>query len=221
VFPLPANVIRILYGPENGRVAEIVGLRSYESRPRMYGLISSGGYIARGPAPHIDKIRPVYDWRDKDVWLAIHRNGWDYNRAYDKLYRLRRNPRELRIADPFSIESHRHLRDWLIGWPDLWDRMRKRVPTVHAVALFDGRMHKPARRVGESWRDATYRYLQEAQEGDRATRKRLIERKLREHGRHATFPMHETRRCQLCRFSWHDLAKLAMFGDPERRRGIK
>ena len=49
--PLPASVMRILYGPENGRVASVIGLMGYESRPRMYGLISSGSYIARGPAP--------------------------------------------------------------------------------------------------------------------------------------------------------------------------
>ncbi len=107
-YPAPGDAIARLWGPEHGKVAELLGLRCYESRPRMYGLISSGSYISKGPAPHLDMARPIYDWRDRDVWLAIHRFGWDVNAAYARMYRLRPNPKELRIAVPTSIEAMNH-----------------------------------------------------------------------------------------------------------------
>jgi predicted phosphoadenosine phosphosulfate sulfurtransferase len=62
-YPAPGDAIARLWGPEHGKVAEVLGLRGYESRPRMYGLISSGNFIARGPTPHVDKARPIYDFR--------------------------------------------------------------------------------------------------------------------------------------------------------------
>jgi len=157
--PLPASVMKLLYGPEHGKVASVIGLRGYESRPRMYGLISSGSYIARGPAPHIGKVRPIYDWRDKDVWLAIHRFGWDYNRVYDRMYRLRGNPKELRVAVPTSIEAMRHWDDWQKMHPDFWNRMRRRFPNIHSLAMFNHDLHRPVRKQGETWQQASHRYL--------------------------------------------------------------
>jgi predicted phosphoadenosine phosphosulfate sulfurtransferase len=219
--PIPLYAMKLLYPPEYGRVACIVGLRGYESRPRMYGVLCSGGYIARGPASHIDKVRPIYDWRDKDVWLAIHRNGWDYNKAYDKLYRLRKNPRELRVAVPTSIEAISHLRDWMIGWPKLWEKVRKRIPGAHGVAIFYNQLHRPVRKQGESWQEAVYRYFKENPYGDRHHLELDLGKVLRAHQRHSTAPLHETKPCPLCQWNWKKLARLTMFADPSRRLTIK
>lgn len=219
--PLPANVMKLLYGSEFGRIASIIGLRGYESRPRMYGLISSGSYIAKGPAPHIDKVRPIYDWRDKDVWLAIHRFGWDYNKAYDKMYRLRQNPRELRVAVPTSIEAMNRWKDWMIGWPSLWNKMRKRFPNIHSLAMFNYDLHRPVRKQGETWQQAVYRYLEANLVEDRHKVEGDLNKVLRAHKRHSTAPMHETKPCPLCKFSWKKLARIAMFGNPGNRLTIK
>ena len=219
--PLPANVMKILYGPEYGRIASIIGLRGYESRPRMYGLISSGGYIAKGPAPHIDKVRPIYDWRDRDVWLAIHKFGWDHNAAYAKMYRLRPSAKDLRIAVPTSIEAMRTWADWQIGWPRVWDRMRKRFPNIHSLAMFNYDLHHAVRKQGETWKDAVYRYLDANLVEDRHKVEGDINKVLRAHQRHSTAPMYQDKPCPLCRFSWKKLARIAMLGNPGNRHTIK
>ena len=158
-YPAPGDAITRLWGPEYGKVAELLGLRCYESRPRMYGLISSGSYIAKGPAPHVDKVRPIYDWRDRDVWLAIHRFGWDVNAAYARMYRLRHNPKELRIAVPTSIEAMNHWADWQILHPQWWGKVRRRFSNIHSLAMFNYDLHRPVRKEGETWQDAACRYL--------------------------------------------------------------
>ena len=158
-YPAPADAIARLWGPEHGRVVEVLGLRGYESRPRMYGILSSGSFLAKGPAPHVSKARPIYDWRDRDVWLAIHQNDWAYNHAYDQMYRLRPNMRELRVAVPTSIEAMNHWDDWQTLEPEFWTRVRRRFPNIHSLAMFDHDLHRPVRRGGETWQDAAYRYL--------------------------------------------------------------
>jgi predicted phosphoadenosine phosphosulfate sulfurtransferase len=220
-YPAPGDAIARLWGTEHGKVAEILGLRGYESRPRMYGLISSGSYIARGPASHVDKARPIYDWRDKDVWLAIHRFGWDYNEAYPRMYRLRRNPKELRIAVPTSIEAMRLWDDWMILHPQWWSKVRRRFPNIHSLDLFNHDLHHPVRKQGETWEQATYRYLEANLVEDRDKIKRDINKVLRAHRFHSTVPMHDDKPCALCKFSWRKLAIIAMFGNPGKRLHIK
>jgi predicted phosphoadenosine phosphosulfate sulfurtransferase len=220
-YPAPGDAIARLWGPEQGRVAEVLGLRGYESRPRMYGLISSGSYIARGPAPHVDKARPIYDWRDRDVWLAIHRNGWDYNRAYDRMYALGRTMKELRIAVPTSIEAMNHWQDWMVLHPQWWGRVRRRFPNIHSLAMFNHDLHRPVRKEGETWRQAAYRYLEANLVQDRAKVEGDINKVLRAHAFHSTAPMQDDRPCNLCKFTWRKLARIAMFGNPGNRLHIK
>jgi predicted phosphoadenosine phosphosulfate sulfurtransferase len=220
-YPAPGDAIARLWGPEHGKVCEVLGLRGYESRPRMYGLISSGNFIARGPAPHVDKARPIYDWRDKDVWLAIDRFGWDYNRAYDRMYRLRPNPKELRIAVPTSIEAMRLWDDWIILHPQWWSKVRRRFPNIHSLALFNHDLHRPVRKEGETWQQATYRYLEVNLVQEPAKVERDINKVLRAHRFHSTAPMLDDKPCNLCRFSWKKLARIAMFGNPGNRLHIK
>jgi predicted phosphoadenosine phosphosulfate sulfurtransferase len=220
-YPAPGDAIARLWGPEHGKVAEVLGLRGYESRPRMYGLISSGSYIARGPAPHVDKVRPIYDWRDKDVWLAIHHFGWDYSQAYDRMYRLRRCPKELRIAVPTSIEAMRLWDDWIILHPRWCSQVRRRFPNIHSLAMFNHDLRHLVRKQGDTWQQATYRYLGSNLVEDREKIPRDINKVLRAHSFHSTLPMHDAKPCILCRFSWKKLARIAMFGNPGNRLHIK
>jgi predicted phosphoadenosine phosphosulfate sulfurtransferase len=169
----------------------------------------------------VDKVRPIYDWRDKDVWLAIHRNGWDVNAAYARMYRLGRSMKELRIAVPTSIEAMAHWQDWMVLHPEWWGRVRRRFPNIHSLAMFNHDLHRPVRKQGENWRDATYRYLDANLVQDRAKVERDITKVLRAHAFHSTAPMLDDKPCSLCRFSWRKLARIAMFGNPGNRLHIK
>lgn len=41
---------------------------------------------------------PIYDFTFSDIWTAIARNGWEYNRVYDLQYRYGVNERDMRVS---------------------------------------------------------------------------------------------------------------------------
>jgi 3'-phosphoadenosine 5'-phosphosulfate sulfotransferase (PAPS reductase)/FAD synthetase len=53
----------------------VIGLRVYESRNRLMGLVSSGGHLTKPNRFGVRNCRPVYDWTDADVWRAIRDHG--------------------------------------------------------------------------------------------------------------------------------------------------
>ena len=76
------------FPPQEGKqLFAVLGLRTSESRSRMMGLFSSGGYLTRPNKYGTFSCRPIYDWSDGDIWKAIKDNQWDYNDAYDVMAR--------------------------------------------------------------------------------------------------------------------------------------
>jgi predicted phosphoadenosine phosphosulfate sulfurtransferase len=57
----------------------VMGIRTSESRGRLYGLFSAKGHITLPKPTGVRSVWPIYDWSDSDVWLAHQRFGWDYN----------------------------------------------------------------------------------------------------------------------------------------------
>ena len=70
----------------------ISGVRAEESRSRHMGLTGSVVYKHATWGQTLNKRRrhytfyPIYDWSFTDVWVAIQKNGWPYNRIYDAMY---------------------------------------------------------------------------------------------------------------------------------------
>mgnify|MGYP003323253496 CR=1 FL=1 len=77
------------FPPSDGKnLYAVIGLRTQESRGRMYGLYSSGGYTTKPNRWGTRSARPIYDWKYGDVWKAILEKGWDYCGAYDTMFGL-------------------------------------------------------------------------------------------------------------------------------------
>lgn len=148
------------FPPDAGReLIEVVGLRVSESAVRRAGLHSSGGYLTRlDPVTRKRKCRPIYDWTDGDVWRAIRDQRWDYNAAYDVMYRMGIKKKNLRIGPPtmtwFGIQGIDVARR---AWPRWFDRVADRLPGVRTVAMFGKKAVTPDRRMGESWRETLVR----------------------------------------------------------------
>jgi predicted phosphoadenosine phosphosulfate sulfurtransferase len=196
------------------------GLRVQESRGRMYGLFSSGGYMTK---PHhltgVYGCRPIYDWKDGDVWRAIQTNGWDYNGAYNTMFRHGIPPHRLRIGPPsMNVHSVEELRYASQAWPQWWDRVCRRLPGMRQAAMFGTRVVKADRRAGESWQVTFEREcVEKAPEwiAERAVKAR--DRMLSSHARHATTPLPERESCRTCSGnlgSWMGLTRALYGGDP-------
>jgi len=89
----------------NNPVAVFTGMRAEESAGRKAGLTTPSykGWVSWASA--LDKRRnhyafhPIYDWSVTDVWGAIAKNGWPYNRVYDYLFATGRPLSRMRVSN--------------------------------------------------------------------------------------------------------------------------
>jgi predicted phosphoadenosine phosphosulfate sulfurtransferase len=205
---------------EGQTLASVIGLRVQESRGRLYGLHSSGGYMTKPhPRTGVRLARPIYDWTDGDVWKAIHSQGWDYNVAYDAMHRLGVPRTRLRIGPPsMSAAGANQLRMAATAWPNWWDRVVDRLPGMQTAAQYGIKVLSPIRKHGESWEECFRRTcILEAPAWISARAARAAERILSTHKHHSTSPLPESDPCYVCggsMGSWKQLASMLYNGDP-------
>lgn len=125
-----------LYERDGTKIAMLTGIRTEESLRRLQVITSkkNDSYIQAYSANSTGqtKAHPIYDWSSEDVWLAVTKNNWDYNKTYDlfnktKLYG---NYLQQRVCPPFGEEPLRGLFLWAECFPELWHKMLNRVPGV-------------------------------------------------------------------------------------------
>ncbi len=206
--------------PEGKDLYEGVGLRVQESAVRRAGVASSGGYLTKVGKNGARKARPIYDWTDGDIWKAIKDNQWDYNSAYDTMFRMGMKRSALRIGPPtmtwYSLPA---LQIGAKAWPRWFDKVCTRLPGVRTVVQFGKRAVTPERKLHETWRD-TYQRVCIDEAPAEWIRERAI--KVRDyytsrHVQHATTPFPEIRPCSICsrsNASWRNLAHSMYGGNP-------
>lgn len=212
--------------PEGKDLIVLIGLRASESRGRMYGVYSSGGWLTKvDPKGGYRKGRPIYDWSDGDVWREIRDNGWDYNSAYDVMHRMGVSRKNLRIAPPTMRAAS--LETLIVGskaWPRWFDAVAKRLGGVRTAAMFGRRAVEPQRRQGETWEDTFARTCLDV-EGRSGVKvpawiaqraERSMHTALRRHSAHSSEPLPQVTPCKRCvsLSSWEQLAKTLYMGDP-------
>jgi predicted phosphoadenosine phosphosulfate sulfurtransferase len=125
-----------------GRVGLLMGIRADESltRRRAVSRRAKGehNYFAHWNEGYrnLTKIYPIYDWRTSDVWLAPQMFGWDYNRAYDVMEMAGMSHAIQRCAPPFGEEPLQLLWMYSVCFPEVWDKMCKRVPGAATAARY-------------------------------------------------------------------------------------
>jgi predicted phosphoadenosine phosphosulfate sulfurtransferase len=206
--------------PPGKELRAVVGLRVQESRGRRMGLHMSGGHVTAPNRWGVRNVRPIYDWRDTDVWLAIQKHGWDYNDAYDVMLRFGVPRSQFRISPPtMNSASGDLLRN--VGcraWPKWWDRVCRRLPSVRTYAMYGKRAVVAERRLGETWEQCFRRTcITDAPPwiAERATEQEAVI--LRAHRHHASGPLPEVKTCLVCFSglgSYRDLTRALYNGDP-------
>lgn len=207
--------------PDGKQLCAVIGLRTEESRGRLFGLHSSGGYRTKPSAlTGVVGVRPIYDWKDGDVWKAIEDFHWDYNKAYDTLHRLGTKRKALRIAPPtMSASGIGILQQSAKAWPAWFDRVATRCPGVRTAAMFGRRALTPERRDGETWQETFQREcIDEAPEWIADRSRTAVARLLTQHAHHSTGPLPEVKPCPQCQGGsvgcWKALAQHMYGGEP-------
>lgn len=83
--------------------AVLVGMRISESLNRRTTICFSsanfkGETWCKKKVKHCQVFWPIYDFTNDDIWTAIAKNNWDYNKAYDLMYRWGVKKQNMRIS---------------------------------------------------------------------------------------------------------------------------
>ena len=128
------------YDKEVGSVCFLTGVRTQESLRRLRVITSkhNDSYIQANATWNSVLAHPVYDWSSEDVWLGVQKFDWDYNKAYDVFNQTSLHSKFLqqRVCPPYGEEPIRRLWIWQECFPDLWDKMLKRVPGVSTAIRY-------------------------------------------------------------------------------------
>jgi len=204
---------------------DIIGIRVQESPKRAMALASmQGSFITARDYPPEKNYRevrnawPIYDWRDGDVWKAIRDNGWDYNSAYDVMFKMGVSASEMRIA-PITLNpaAIKQLAIASRAWPHWFDRVANRIPGIRTAAKFGIQTCTPQRRLNETWEECFHRTcIEEAPLWVAERARKAKEMVLRRHAKHSTAPFPDVAECVQCGLvgSWKELANKAWDGDP-------
>ena len=124
-----------------GRTVCLLGLRADESLQRYSGFVNKKhGY--KGECWISKQFKdvwcasPLYDWSNRDVWVAISRFGYEYNRLYDLYYQAGLKIDQMRVASPFNDYSKDALNLYRVIDPEIWTRLVGRVRGANFGAIY-------------------------------------------------------------------------------------
>jgi predicted phosphoadenosine phosphosulfate sulfurtransferase len=207
------------FPPAKGKTLfSVIGLRTSESIGRAMGLYSSRGYLTLPNEYGVRGCRPIYDWKDGDVWKAIQDNQWDYNSAYNVMQRMGISRSRLRIAPPtLTAVGLSTVQISARAWPKWFEKVCERLPSVRLAAHYGKALLQPRRNLGETWEECFQRVcIDEAP--DWIAERAIIARDhyTGRHERHSTQPFHQSTNCPRCQKlgSWKALTRTLFTGDP-------
>ncbi|MHA1620016.1 MAG: DUF3440 domain-containing protein [Promethearchaeota archaeon] len=126
------------------KTASIVAIRSDESLNRFRTIVNKKkirfqehGWTTR-ISENLYNAYPIYDWRTSDIWIAVQKFGWSYNKLYDLMYLQGRNLHKMRICQPYGDDQKQGLDLFHECEPETWTRVVNRVPGANMGSLYRG-----------------------------------------------------------------------------------
>jgi len=219
-----------IYPRSSKSIAMLTGIRTEESL-RRYQVIAkkkNDVYFNSKSEGRTNTFRafPVYDWSSKDVWLAVTKHGWDYNRTYDYFNKTELHNLFLkqRVCPPFGEEPIRGLHLYAECFPELWHKMIYRVKgaaTAYRYAnthLYSNANTKPA---DLTYQEYIYVILDSFDQESRNALKRQLNMYIKKHFRHTSQEIPEYEHHPLSGISWRFLCGVAIRGDFKSRASSK
>lgn len=202
-----------------GSTAILTGIRTEESirRYRTVANKKNDNYITR--KGHFAFAHPIYDWSSNDVWLAVHKYGWDYNKTYDvfnqtKLFNKFLNQR---VCPPFGEEPLRGLWIYSECFPEMWHKMLSRVKGVATAWRYAntdlygyGKIIKPEGVTYKKWVSSI---IETFDAENQKVVKRHLNGVIRRHTTRTNDIVPDLEPHPLSGVSWSFISKLALKGD--------
>lgn len=106
---------------------QLLGIRCAESLHRVSNIAKKKSF---------DKMFPIYDMSNKDVFRYILENNCDLPDAYIFLYQTGASLAQLRLSQFFSIDTVGSLVNMTEYYPDLFEKVCKREPNAYIAMLY-------------------------------------------------------------------------------------
>jgi predicted phosphoadenosine phosphosulfate sulfurtransferase len=123
-------------------VAQIIGLRADESLDRFRAVTKNPaipGIPWSTKGSHQVKFYPIYDWRFRDVWIYIGKNGLRYNKMYDYFHLKGMIDNDMRLSNLLHEKAYECIADLQEFEPKLYDRMLDRCAGIATAQEYAGR----------------------------------------------------------------------------------
>jgi len=125
------------------KACAIAGVRAEESYNRRQGLTSFATYkhVTWGNKwgkEGIFTFYPIYDWSYKDVWAAIHRNGWEYCQIYDYMWQYGVPVSQMRVSNVHhetAVKTLYYLQEIEAG---TWEKITARINGINTAGHLKG-----------------------------------------------------------------------------------
>lgn len=92
---------KFVFEPDTKNGCVLCGIRAEENPTRrllVSGNKSQGWIMKRKEKNKSTKCFPIWDWTFDDVWIAIAKNKWPYNKIYDYQYKYGLPRRSMRVS---------------------------------------------------------------------------------------------------------------------------
>ena len=112
----------------------ITGIRTAESVQRLQNIAvvnRAGNMMTKR-----HQVFPIYDWKDKDVWMYLYEEKVDIPEIYLFLWQTGSNRKQMRVSQFFSIDTAKSLVKMNEYYPDLMERVVRREPNAYLAALY-------------------------------------------------------------------------------------
>ncbi len=222
-----ATPMRFTDAAKYGRVGIVFGFRTQESlrRFRVVTAKKEDNFITgvTGGSGNCSNVYPIYDWTTDDVWTAPKKLGWDYNRAYDAMDKAGVPPHAQRCSPPFGEEPLERLWTYQSCFPELWDKMTKRVNGAATAAryartpLWAYRGLPPKHEI-DTWPEFVRGLVEKWPEPYRSEIRNRVRALVNQHYGKTTDPIVSGAVHPLSGVSWEFLAKIALRGDFKGRK---
>ena len=218
----PPEIIGFMFGPQCGRVCQVMGIRTQESMSRYSMIARKRGREAflvgqdYHNQKHVTKAFPIYDWMTEDVWVAPQKFGWDYNRAYDVMEAAGLARLEARCSPPYGEQPIRRLWAYKVCWPELWARMLTRVPGAATAARYANTELYGVGKIelddGQSWQAQTLQVIAKLQPSAQKEVGSSLAKFLNQHHRYTNDALPDAIPHPLSGFCWKEFYRMAQAG---------
>jgi predicted phosphoadenosine phosphosulfate sulfurtransferase len=141
------------------RCCTIAGVRCEESPARLLGLTGGETYKGATWGNTSNKrlghytFYPLYDWSYRDIWKAIHTNGWPYCKLYDYMYQYGVTTRAMRVSSVHhetAVGSLYYLQE---VEPATWSKLTQRLSGVNTAGQMQKGFESPPSKLPPGFAD--------------------------------------------------------------------